>query len=701
MSFSILKIALDAPLDQCFDYRWPNPGSAGNVDDAGDTGDTPQPQIGQLVRVPFGRREVTGLIVALPPASELAPEKIKPVIAVLHQLPPLSAQWLALCQFAAGYYHRPLGEVALPGLPKNLRSESMVALNRALKKLAQTNPARPTAAGASSTADASAGPEARPVPELNAEQQAAVDAIGQQTGFAVHLLFGVTGSGKTEVYLHASAQILARQSEAQILILVPEINLTPQLENNIRARFPDLPLATLHSSLSEGERTRHWLAAHLGQARIILGTRLAILASLPHLQLIIVDEEHDPSYKQQEGLRYSARDLAVWRARQLGIGVVLGSATPSLESWQHAQVARYKTLALSERAVRAARLPRMSLVDLGHDKPVDGLSLRLINAVRQRLEQGQQSLLFLNRRGYAPVLCCEACGWISDCSRCTAHMVLHKPQRRLRCHHCSLELYIPKHCPSCGNVDLAALGRGTQRVEEGLQALFPKARLLRIDADSTKHKGSAQAAFEQVHAGDVDILIGTQMVAKGHDFKRLNLVGILNPDSALFSHDYRASERLFAQLLQVAGRAGRAAQEADDGPEAEVLIQTRYPDHPLYASLLKHDYPHFASHLLSERQQAQLPPFMYQALLRAEARELAGAIEFLQFAKNCCEHDGVVLHDPIPLAITKVANVERAQLLVEAGSRPVLQAFLTRWVAALRASKWRGQWGLEVDPVDI
>jgi primosomal protein N' (replication factor Y) (superfamily II helicase) len=609
---------------------------------------------------------------------------------VRHQLLPLSPQWLALCRFAADYYQRPLGEVTLPGLPKNLRALTTVALDRGLKKLQQVGEAH----------------DATPidVPPLNPSQQQAADAIAGATGFVPTLLYGVTGSGKTEVYLQAAAKILAHSSgeinPAQILILVPEINLTPQLEGNIRARFPGVMVATLHSGLAEGERMRHWLAAHLGQARIILGTRLAVLASLPHLRLIVIDEEHDPSYKQQEGLRYSARDLAVWRAHQLGIPIVLGSATPSLETWHHAQSGRYRKLELRERAVRNAVLPAVRLVNMEHDKPTEGLTSTLISALKLRLQRGEQSLLFLNRRGYAPVIACDACGWVSNCTRCTSFMVLHKPESRLRCHHCSLELRIPKSCPTCGNVDLQPLGRGTQRLEEGLQAMFPEARVLRIDADSTRRKGSAQSAFDSVHRGEVDILIGTQMVAKGHDFKNLTLVGILNPDTALFSHDYRASERLFAQLMQVAGRAGRAAQK-EGGSASEVLIQTRYPQHPLYSAVIAHDYDHFASALLEERQQAHLPPYIYQALLRAEAKELETAIDFLQQAATCLEHGGITMNDPIPMTMTRVANVDRAQLLIECPSRPALQAFLTDWMAVLRTIKTRAKWSLEVDPVDI
>ena len=669
-SSCILRIALDTPLNAVFDYRW--------------AGEMPQP--GQLAVVPFGRREVVGLIVEVLQETDVPAEKLKDAMAVRSQLAPLLPQWLALAGFAAEYYQRPLGEVALPGLPKNLRVLTTVALDRAIKKLAKQEAVH----------------DAQPVgmPVLNAAQQEAADAIGGAEGFQPALLYGVTGSGKTEVYLQACAQVLAREPDGQILILVPEINLTPQLEANIRARFPGVMLSTLHSSLSEGERMLHWLAAHEGRARIVLGTRLAVLASMPHLKLIVIDEEHDPSYKQQEGLRYSARDLAVWRAWQLQIPIVLGSATPSLETWHHALSKRYRKLELRERAVKQAVLPAVRLLDMERDKPKDGLTAQLISALRLRMERGEQSLLFLNRRGYSPVICCESCGWISDCKRCTAFMVLHKPEHRLRCHHCSLEMRIPRHCPTCGNVDLQPIGRGTQRVEEGLQALFPEARILRIDADSTRRKGSAQEAFDTVHRGDVDILIGTQMVAKGHDFKKLTLVGILNPDTALFSQDYRASERLFAQLMQVAGRAGRAAQK-EGGSASEVLIQTRYTQHPLYAAVVNHDFDQFATSLLDERKQAGLPPYLFQAMLRAEAPELATAIEFLQAARDGVEHPGITINDPIPMSMTRVHNVDRAQLLVESASRPALQAFLKVWMTELRAMKTRVKWSLEVDPLDI
>ena len=647
------------------------------------------------MRVPFGRREVTGLILAVQDSTDIDGDKIRDVIELRHPLTPVSKEWIALCQFAADYYQRPLGEVALPGVPKNLREAKTASVERALKKA--------RALGAVSAQDKPrTAPEIKS-PALNEEQRTAVDAIVGASGFSSNLLFGVTGSGKTEVYLQAAQALLEKAQAAgergQVLILVPEINLTPQLEHHVRNRFPDLAVVTLHSQLSEGERMRNWLAAHEGHADIVLGTRLAVLASMPALRMIVIDEEHDPSYKQQEGLRYSARDLAIWRAHQLSIPVVLGSATPSIESWHHAGSGRYRKLTLTQRAVAQASLPRVGLIDMERNKTDNGLSAPLLAAVRARLERGEQSLLFLNRRGYAPVMHCDACGWISNCRRCTAFMVLHKPERRLRCHHCSLELRVPVSCPTCGNVDLQPLGRGTQRVEEHLQAIFPEARVLRIDADSTRRKGSAQEAFEAVHRGEVDILLGTQMVAKGHDFQRLTLVGVINPDTALFSQDYRAGERLFAQLMQVAGRAGRAAGE--EGSISEVLVQTRYPQHPLYRALMSHDYAGFAATTVEERRVAGLPPFVFQALLRAEAKSLEAALEFLNAARDLMPHEGIIINDPVPMTITRVAGMERAQLLIESASRAQLQSFLKPWMQMLRAQKSRLRWSLEVDPVDI
>ncbi|MBN3810737.1 primosomal protein N', partial [Paraburkholderia sp. Ac-20347] len=544
--------------------------------------------------------------------------------------------------------------------------------------------------------------------QLSDEQQTAVEAIVESSGFAPFLLHGVTGSGKTEVYLRALAARLEREPDAQALVLVPEINLTPQFEAAFRTRFagvlPDGAIVTMHSGLAEGERARHWLAAHTGRARIVLGTRLAVMASLPHLAMIVVDEEHDPAYKQQEGLRYSARDLAVWRAKQLAIPVVLGSATPSLESWWQADQGRYTRLTLSRRAMADAVLPTVKLIDLEEERrrgraSFEGLSGPLIAAMKARLERGEQSLIFLNRRGYAPTLACDACGWVAGCPRCSAYVVLHKPERALRCHHCGWESRIPHSCPECGNVDIAPMGRGTQRIEEALASAVPGARVLRIDADSTRRKGSAQALFSDVHAGEVDILVGTQMVAKGHDFQRVSLVGVLNADNALFSHDFRASERLFAQLMQVSGRAGRA------GLPGEVLVQTRYPRHAIYHALARHDYVGFANSQVKERRDAHLPPFVYQALLRAEGRTLEAALAFLAEAAAALTAipaaSRVMAYDAVPLTIVKVMNVHRAQLLIESQSRAALQATLRAWQPALRALRGVLRWNLEVDPLDI
>ncbi|WP_228935432.1 primosomal protein N' [Paraburkholderia saeva] len=747
MSDVFVRVALDHPLPTLFDYRC-------------DTEPAPAP--GMLVSVPFGKRDTVGLVCEVSDRSDVPVGKVRAVNAVCTACPPLSAAWLKLAAFAADYYQRGIGEVALPGLPQALRDATRWArllapeeryrlMQAGREALPDALPARASAlrrlagvlaeAGSLSAADAralhpkavatldawaaegwverdvieAADVRATPpadappatLPTLTDEQTAAVEAIRDAVGFAPFLLHGVTGSGKTEVYLRALAGLLAADPHAQALVLVPEINLTPQFEAAFRARFAALDsgaIVTLHSGLAEGERARHWFAAHAGRARIVLGTRLAVLASLPKLAIIVVDEEHDPAYKQQEGLRYSARDLAIYRAKQLGIPVVLGSATPSLESWWQADQGRYTRLTLSRRAVADAVLPAVKLIDLEEEHrrgraSIDGLSGPLIAALKSRLERGEQSLVFLNRRGYAPVLSCDACGWVAGCPRCSAYVVLHKPERAMRCHHCGWESCIPRSCPDCGNVDIAPLGRGTQRVEETLAEVVPGARVLRIDADSTRRKGSAQALFSDVHAGEVDILVGTQMIAKGHDFQRVSLVGVVNADTALFSHDFRASERLFAQLMQVSGRAGRA------GLPGEVLVQTRYPRHALYHALARHDYVGFARSQLGERRDAHLPPFVYQALLRAEGRTLEAALAFLQQAAaqltTISAAERVTAYDAVPLTIVKVMHVHRAQLLIESASRGALQATLHAWQPMLRTLKGVLRWTLEVDPLDI
>ena len=541
-------------------------------------------------------------------------------------------------------------------------------------------------------------PPPAPAPDLTAEQSVAIGAIDPQAGFSAHLLYGVTGSGKTEVYLRLVERMLA--DGKQVLLLVPEINLTPQLEGRVRARFPESVVVSLHSELAEAARERNWRSAFDGTASIVLGTRLAIFAPMSRLGLIVVDEEHDTSFKQQDGMRYSARDVAVFRAHQLGIPVLLGSATPSLESWANAQGQRYGLLNLRERANREATLPTVHLLDTRKMVLKDGVSEPLIAAIGERLERGEQSLIFLNRRGYAPVLACAACGWVSRCQRCAANLVLHLADRRLRCHHCGFESRVPKACPTCGNQDIHPFGRGTQRLELWLQERFPNARILRVDRDSVKSRRQWEAMLERIHGGAADILVGTQMLAKGHDFPKMTLVGVLGADSALFAADWRAPERLFAQLMQVAGRAGRAELKG------EVLIQTEYPDHPLYAALAAHDFPGFAAALLREREQAGFPPYAFQAMLRAEAPEMSAALAFLAAARGLPvvrEYQNVVLYDPVPMKLSRMANLERGQLLAESHSRPLLQAFLPRWREAIEAIKAPSKlrWHLEVDPLEF
>ena len=520
---------------------------------------------GTLVRVPLGRRSVTGIVwhERLGAAADAA--LLRPVQAAATALLPLSAPWRALVGFCAAYYQRSIGEVALSVLPPELRKLDETQLARRLERL-RRSVAVPAAAVPVGTGDE---------PMLTVEQAAALDALAsvQPDDVRPTLLQGVTGSGKTEVYLRSAARALA--AGRQVLVLVPEINLTPQLEARFAERFAGHKLVSLHSALTPAQRLRHWLLGHTGQADLVLGTRLAVFASLPRLGLIVVDEEHDPSFKQQEGARYSARDLAVYRGRLEGIPVLLGSATPSLESWHRAETGRYRHLHLSQR-IGGGVLPKVRLLDMnalprqGASAP-PALAPALQQAIEQRIARGEQSLLFLNRRGYAPVLFCGACGWKSGCPHCSAWRVFHKLDRTLRCHHCGFTERVPRACPDCGNLDIAPIGRGTEKLEEQIGQLLPGARVARIDADSTRSKGALQAQLTSVHAGEVDVLVGTQMIAKGHDFRGVTLVAAVNPDSALFASDFRAAERLFALLMQAAGRAGRDATagraQRDVGPD--------------------------------------------------------------------------------------------------------------------------------------
>jgi primosomal protein N' (replication factor Y) len=656
---------------------------------------------GTLVRVPLGRRDVPGIVWSAADADP-GEHALKPVAAVLASLPPLAPRWCDLVQFAAQYYQRGLGEVALAVLPPELRKLDDAGLGsriaRLRKSLAKPLPERP-----------------RPsLPELTPGQAQVLDQLSAATQpgqSPVVLLHGLTGSGKTEVYLRAAEAALA--AGRQVLVLVPEINLTPQLEARFAERFATGPtprrIVSLHSGLTPAQRLKHWLAAHLGMADLVLGTRMAVFAPLPRLGLIVVDEEHDPSFKQQEGARYSARDLAVYRGKLEGACVLLGSATPSLESWQRAEEGRYLRLTLPSR-VGGGALPTVRIADMNLLPKVRGattaLAPQLVAALAARIERGEQSLVFLNRRGYAPVLHCTDCGWKSGCPHCSAWRVFHKLDRTLRCHHCGLSQPVPRACPDCGNLDIAPLGQGTERLEEQLAAALPGARMARIDADTTRHKGALESSLSAVHAGEVDVLVGTQMITKGHDFRRITLVAAVNPDSALFSSDFRAPERLFSLLMQAAGRAGRDAARAN---HSEMWVQTWHPTHPVYTALRQHDFHAFAASQLAERRIAGLPPFVHLALLRAEARTAEAARAFLEAAASLASaHPGaasLLIYPPVPTTIARVAGVERMQMLVEGESRGLLQRVLTPWMAELTtlrgAHKGVLRWALDVDPLAI
>jgi primosomal protein N' (replication factor Y) len=664
----IARVALDVPLDEAFDFRIP---------------DGLEAPLGALVAVPFGRMRKVGVVVGHASRSAVPVERLRSIDAVIGDVPPLGKAELELFDFCARYYHRPLGEVVAAALPPRLRQ---------VRRRTLAAPQAPTAARATF----------RETHALTPAQEAAVAVVeAGMDRFNPVLLQGVTGSGKTEVYLRLIAAALERGRQA--LFLVPEIGLTPQLEEHVRTRFADARLVAAHSHLNEGQRAVAWIAAQSGAARIVLGTRLAVLMPFRDLGLIVVDEEHDPSYKQQEGLRYSARDVAVRRAQRLGIPIVLGSATPSLESFANARDGRYAVATLPKRAASGAAMPRVRTVDTRADRPHEGLTHALVAAIRERLARREQSLIFVNRRGFSPVLFCRSCAWHSTCDRCSANLVLHRNANELRCHHCGHRERVPTACPSCGGTDLAPIGHGTQRVEETLRSIFPEARIARIDRDSTSRKGALAGVLDQVRAGEVDILVGTQMLAKGHDYPNLTLVGVLDSDSSLFSADFRASERLFSQLVQVSGRAGRAERAG------EVLIQTDFPQHPLYASVATQDFERFAAEALDERRAADFPPFSHLALLRAESKKAGEASAFLKLAARIgrrlaarAQFAGVEVFDAVPAPLERKAGFERAQLLVRAKSRTAMQPFLHEWKGALAERDVRRvRWSLDVDPQEV
>lgn len=727
MAMQILRVGLDVPLNRLFDYI-----------NAGFTA-----QIGARVVVPFAGRRLIGVIVDIVNDSDVPFDKLKPVQHVFDDVV-FDAQLFKLLKFCADYYHYPLGQTMIATLPLRLRqikpavarkhyvyrlngsidmaaiSNRQIVLKRIVQALQQNDrlseiqlsaiaPSWRKAIATLKTMDCLQQTEVvaiKPglqssaiIPTLNEEQQQVIQAVlAEINHFKTWLLYGITGSGKTEVYIQLLQSVLA-EKDAQALILVPEINLTPQLEARFRTRLNQYPLVTLHSHLSESERLQSWLAASSGAAKIVIGTRLSVFSAMPTLKLIVIDEEHDGSYKQQDGMRYHARDIAIMRAKQLNIPIVMGSATPSLETWYLAKKQQYGLLTLKRRAVEQAQLPKIHCIDVGKSPTEKGLSPLLIDAMQERLKRGEQSLLFLNRRGYAPVLHCNVCQWIAPCVRCSARLVVHLGQRQLKCHHCGHEQAIPLQCPDCGNPDLSPVGQATQRLQQTLMDLFPTANIARVDRDSVPNKDALTDLLKKVQRKEVDILVGTQMLAKGHDFPHLTLVGVIDTDTALFSPDFRASERLFSQLMQVSGRAGRAEKAG------EVLIQTTFPQHALFHALRAQDYATYADTLLDERSVMQFPPITYFALLKAEASTYKQVLLFLNEAVVLAKQipNDVMIYDPLRPQMARLNNMERGQLLLQANNRGVLHRLLTKWIPMLRNHKLANKvrWVVDIDPIEF
>ena len=730
----ILQIALDTPLRRVFDYLPP-------AQCAG-LGSQPAPRPGVRVRVPFGRQQLIGVLVGVVAESTVAAAKLKTAADILDEQPIFDPVTFDLLRWAAEYYHHPLGEVFAAALPVSLRegqsahemtlwwslSESgrqelsapgsrRAPQQRALlawldeRERATTDdvaevfkPAQLRALQARGWVTAQQAHAANPVAmefhpsevALNEPQARSVAAILESLStFAAHLLYGVTGSGKTEVYLRVIAAAIAQGGQA--LVLVPEIALTPQLVERFRRRFSSGVVA-VHSGLTGSERRDAWRAAHGGQARIIIGTRSAVFTSLPQLALIVVDEEHDASYKQQEGFRYSARDLAVVRAQRAGIPIVLGSATPSLETLENSATGRYSKHLLPQRP-GAAQAPRMSLVDLRRHAADQGLSTPAMQAIAHHLGAGGQIIVFLNRRGYAPSLFCNACGWVAPCAHCDARMTLHLRAQQLRCHHCGAHGPVPAICGSCSH-PLNPVGQGTERVEETLARLFPEAPLARLDRDTASARGAVQDVLDRVHSGEARILIGTQMLTKGHHFPEVSLVVILDADQGLFASDFRATERLAQTITQVAGRAGREARAG------EVLIQTQFPEHPLLKRLLTEGYQGFAASALEERREAAWPPYSRLAMLRAEAKDAVALDAFLRAAvdsSRSLQETSVQVLGPATALIARRADHFRAHLLIETATRSTLQRFLKNWLPQVeRLPGPPGlRWSIDVDPLEV
>jgi len=703
----IVQVVVDKPLAQGFDYLWDKDLLGG------------LPEVGTIVEVPFGRSLLVGMVIKVSAHSEFEIDKLKSISRVA-PLPPLDPAVLRLMNFASHYYIHALGETIIPAIPQMWKKADdwekipkKLAADEVKKKKGQSQELSEGFIGES---------------HLNEVQKLALEKLRacNLSEFKAILLQGQTGSGKTAVFLNWLSGVL-EDASAQVLLLVPEINLTPQLERRVRAYFPNKKMVVLHSGVSEKVRGVAWYEAMTGKAQIILGTRLAALTPLPNLCAIVVDEENDPSYKQQDGIRYSARDLAVWRAHDLKIPILLASATPSLETWMAAKSGRYEYVRLDQRA-QGASLPRVHLVnkrdpqsqfspgDIEKPKSKSLITKTLANAVSKNLESKQQSLMLINRRGYAPVLNCGACSWLSKCEQCSSYMVLHKAgalgrKSVLSCHHCGLVKSIPSQCPDCGNTDLTTLGQGTQKIEDAIEEMWPAAKVLRIDTDSSRKSKGAEELFQEIHEGNVDIVVGTQMIAKGHDYQNIGLVAVLDADSRLFSQDFRAAERLFAQLVQVAGRAGRSNRDGEIG--GAIYIETQFPEAAVFQFLLDHDVDGFLSFTANERKEADLPPFTYQALIHAESKSLDKAIQFLKELKAYLKAQGQIfkglrVYDPVPKAVMRVAGSERAQLLVESSDRKNLQEILEVIDRYLRdcsqgriSKEGRIRWLIERDPISI
>ena len=695
-----VQVVLDKPLAQGFDYIW----------DSQKLGS--DPLIGQIVAVPFGNSINVGVLVKVNAHSEIDPSKLKAVLG-LAPLPPLDSALLSLMNFASQYYIHSLGETIIPSIPQMWRKP---------ERWEKLRLAKPSINMKSNQGDlANDSEKLIGVGQLNPEQKSALDMLLQKKdsgALRAILLQGQTGSGKTAVFLNWLASVL-QEKNSQVLLLVPEINLTPQLERRIRAYFPDKKIALLHSGVSEKQRGISWHEAMIGEAQIILGTRLAVLTPMPNLRAIVVDEEHDPSYKQQEGTRYSARDLAIWRAHDQGLPILLASATPSLETWMAAKVGRYEHIRLDSRA-QGASLPKVHLVntqDPQNRSSYSPLFTKIVEgAISKCLSEKKQSLILINRRGYAPVISCSACAWMSKCAQCSSCMVMHRAgalskKTVLNCHHCGLVKPMPNFCPDCGNADLKPVGQGTQKIEDVIEGAWPQATVLRVDTDSSRRSKGAEELFQKIHEGGVDIVVGTQMIAKGHDYQNIGTVAVLDADSRLYSQDFRAAERLFAQLIQVAGRAGRSKQY--DQATGDIYIETQHPDAAVFQYLLRHDVDGFLSFTAKEREESGLPPFSYQGLIHAEGKSITKAIQFLsdlksQLAERGLVHKGVKIYDPVPKTIMRVAGSERAQLLIESNSRKYLQELLEAIDQLLRQDSQgriskasRIRWLIERDPIAI